>query len=158
MATKRPDRSRKRWLLLLLVAGVALVRRPRAAARKGGASAPAMDAASAVQASEPAMTGAAALAHPALWPEPKAGEQPRAYSHSYGKEAQRKPPAHRLLVLAWVAVGVIIAGAVLLGFGIAFSLWPLAVAGVVVGLVGGGVAIKSRITQDVAEGTSPSGY
>lgn len=95
------------------------------------------------------------LPRPALWPEPRPGEQPRPFD-GLAEEPKSGGGPHGMGG-AWVAVAVMIAGAVLIAIAIVLvNLW-WAVAGIVVGLAGAGLAVRSRILSDVTLGQHPGG-
>jgi hypothetical protein len=94
----------------------------------------------------------AALARPALWPQPHAGAQPHAFDGQADEEpGVRPPPRGRRLRLLWLAVVVMLAGAALVGVGIAVGSWWPIVAGVLVGLVGSVLGLRLGILESVSE-------
>ncbi len=56
--------------------------------------------------------------------------------------------AHKHKVTSWVTVALIVLASVLLGFAMVFQSIPLAVVGVVLGVVGAGFGISGRILDD----------
>ena len=89
----------------------------------------------------------ASLPRPALWPDPPAGQPARAYSRLEQPSTAPVPPGSWRS--AWLAVGLLVLAAALVG--VAFvvqSLWPAVVA-VLVGIAGAVVAWKARLMETV---------
>lgn len=104
-----------------------------------------------------AMPSASALPRPALWPQPRPGEQPTAFRGRADAGHTGEAAARRKLPLAWTAVAGIIVAAVLLGLSLVLHNLGLGVAGAVLGLLGAALARKVRILADVSTGQSPEG-
>ena len=86
----------------------------------------------------------AGLPRPALWPAPPAGAQPAPVT---GRETGSDEDARSRFRAAYLAVGLMCAGLILLAVAAISQLWWVAAAGVVVGAVGAIRAIKARILQ-----------
>ena len=85
------------------------------------------------------------LPRPAMWP-PGATDTP--FSTVEDDTAPPETPGRGRL--AWVAVGLVVVGVVLLGLAVALTSWVPAVAGVVLGLAGMVLAYRARIFEDVS--------
>lgn len=94
----------------------------------------------------------ASLPRPALWPR---GARDAPFRGA--AEDTATPPGPGRRKVAWVAVALMLVGAVCLGAAVAFRSWLPAGVGVVVGLVGVVVAWRVRIMQDVSISDSPHG-
>lgn len=84
----------------------------------------------------------AELPRPALWPAPPAGAQPAPVT---GREMGSDEDARSRFGAAYLAVGLMCAGLLLLAVAAISRLWWIAVVGLVVGAAGSALAIKSRI-------------
>jgi hypothetical protein len=85
------------------------------------------------------------LPRPEMWP---AGATDTPFTGIEDQEPDDSAPARPHL--AWVAVGLMIAGAVLVGLAVALRSWVPLVAGVVVGVTGLVLALRAKIFQDVS--------
>lgn len=84
------------------------------------------------------------LPRPALWPRGAT----RPFSGRRDGTAER--PSRGQQVGAWVGTALMVLGVVLLGLALVLPSWPAAAAGLAVGVVGVGVAVRSRILEDVS--------
>lgn len=87
------------------------------------------------------------LPRPKLYAEPSYGEQPQAFA---GRAEDDAPPETQSKTGAYVAVGLMIVGLILVGVFVATTSWPLLVLGLVVGAVGAALAWKVHIMRDVS--------
>ncbi len=87
-----------------------------------------------------------------MWPR-GTGEQP----FRGAERDTATPPSAGRRRLAFVAVAVMVVGALLVGLAVVMTTWWPAVAGVVVGLAGAVLAVRVRILQDVSVSDSPTG-
>ena len=92
------------------------------------------------------------LPRPRLWPT-GAGEAPFVGA----EEDTATPPSSGRRRLAWVAVALMVLGVLLVGLAVVVTSWLPLVAGVVVGLVGCGLAWRAQIMEDVTVSDSPHG-
>jgi hypothetical protein len=83
------------------------------------------------------------LPRPEMWPVGATDQPFRGIEDEPDEDAPSRPH------LAWVAVGLMVAGAVLVGLAVVLQSWVPLAAGVVVGLVGLVLALRARIFQDV---------
>jgi hypothetical protein len=97
----------------------------------------------------------AQLPRPEMWPEPPAGQQPRPIT-GRAEPGEADAIAHRRLPIAWLGVAVLCAAAILLGLAVAMQTWLLAVIGVLVGAVGAGLTLASRIMEAATIGQNPT--
>ena len=88
------------------------------------------------------------LTQPVLWPEPGPDGVPRPYTRR--AEPDAPPPDRRRQLLAWTAVGVIIAGVIVLAFALVLHSWAVTGVGLLLAGGGGVVAIRARILTDVS--------
>jgi len=96
-----------------------------------------------------------ALPRPALWSPPAPGSQARAFS---GLEEDSATPVSREgWRSAWLAVGLMLVGAVLLGIAFVTRAPVVAVLAVLVGGAGAVLAWKFKIMEDVSVEDSPTG-
>lgn len=93
---------------------------------------------------------------PVLWPEPAPGQRPRAFTH-VAEARHSETAARRKLPLAWAAVATLIVAALVLGAAVLLLSWPIAAAGIALGVFGSVVAVRSHILADVSLGQSPEG-
>lgn len=92
----------------------------------------------------------AGLPRPAMWP---AGAERQPFDDIEEDTETPAGPGRRSAV--WLAVGLMVAGAVLVGLAVVMMAWPPAVAGVLVGGVGAVLALRARIMEDVSVSDSP---
>ena len=95
----------------------------------------------------------ASLPRPALWAEPKPGEQPVAVRGKADENADAR--AH--VTQAYVGVGLMCLGLVLLAVAAVVRAWPPAVLGLVVGAVGVAVALRARVMEAATVGEEVRG-
>ena len=93
------------------------------------------------------------LPRPELWPEPPAGQQPLPVSGRQ-EPGEKEEIAHRRLPIAWTGIALMSLAAILLGVAVGRQSWLLAVVGVLIGAVGGGLALASRIMDAATVGQS----
>lgn len=87
------------------------------------------------------------LPRPALWPAPPTGQQARAFSGLEDESATPVPTGSWRS--AWLAVGLLVLGAVLLGVALVTQLPVVALVAVLVGGAGAVLAWKARIMETV---------
>ena len=92
------------------------------------------------------------LPRPALWP---AGTTETPFRGAEDDTATPPSPARRKV--SYAGVGLLIVAVVLIGLAVVLTSWPLLVAGLVLGALGGGVALKAGIMNDVSVSDSPHG-
>ena len=97
----------------------------------------------------------AALPRPALWPAPPPGQPARAFD-GLAEERARAVTRDRWRS-SWLAVGLMLVGAVLVGLALALQVLLVGVAGVLVGGSGVALAWKVRLMEDVSVEDSPTG-
>jgi hypothetical protein len=95
----------------------------------------------------------AELPRPVLWPKPAAGEQP-VPMHGREEGGPEEEIAKRRLPLAWTAIGILVVTAIVLGVAVGRHSLILLGIGVVLGVIGGGLALKSRIMEAATVGQS----
>ena len=88
----------------------------------------------------------ATLPRPKLYANPPAGQQPQAFHGRADEQASGRPGK----ASAFVAVGLMILGVILVGLFVATVQWPLLVLGLLVGAGGAVLAVKVRIMEDVS--------
>jgi hypothetical protein len=93
------------------------------------------------------------LPKPVLWPEPAPGEQP-VPMHGREQGGPEEEIAKRRLPLAWTAIGILVVAVVLLGVAVGRHSLILLGTGVVIGVIGGALALKSRIMEAATVGQS----
>jgi hypothetical protein len=96
------------------------------------------------------------VTRPQLWPDSPPGRQPRAFDRLQAEEGPLRAPK-RMRVRSWIAVGLMLLGAVLLALAVALPTWWLVPPAAVVGLGGAVLALKSQIFAAVNTGQSPTG-
>lgn len=96
------------------------------------------------------------LPRPEMWPEPPVGQQPLPVTGRM-KPGEEEAVARRRLPIAWTGIALLSLAAVLLGLAVGRQSWLLAVLGVVVGAVGAGLALASRILHAATVGQSVRG-
>ena len=97
---------------------------------------------------------------PALWAVPASGGQPRPFvtrADAQRSNESEQETARAKLPFAWAAVGLIIAGAALLGLATVGQSWPLAAAGLLVAVLGAALGVRVRVLSDVSLGQRPEG-
>jgi hypothetical protein len=93
------------------------------------------------------------LPAPVMWPEPSRGEQPVPI-HGRDEGSPKEEIAQRRLPLAWTGVGLMIVALVVLGFSVGRQSPILLAIGLVIGAIGGAIALKSRIMDGATVGQS----
>jgi CHASE2 domain-containing sensor protein len=92
-----------------------------------------------------------ALRRPKLWAPPRPGEPPRGFTGLVGGSS----PSRRQRQRAWLAVGVMLAGVVLVAFGVALWTWTYVAVGAAAGAAGALLSWRARIMEDVSTSDDP---
>lgn len=92
------------------------------------------------------------LPHPEMWPDGDVGRPFRGVA----EDSPSKVPSGRRK-LAYLAVAIVIVGALFVAFAIVTTSWTWCIVGVVVGAVGVVLALRSRIMEGVSVTDSPRG-
>jgi hypothetical protein len=95
----------------------------------------------------------AELPRPVLWPDPPSGEQPVPI-HGRDEGGPQEEIAQRRLPMAWAGVGTMVVALVILGLAVGRQSLVLLAIGLVLGTIGGGLALKSRILDGATVGQS----
>lgn len=95
------------------------------------------------------------VSRPRLWPEPAPGEQPRAFDRLQSEEGPFRAPA-TLRRRSYIAVALLVLGAVCIAAAVVVPSWWLVPPGVLIGLAGAVLALRSRIFTAVTVGQSPT--
>lgn len=95
------------------------------------------------------------LPHPVMWPEPPRGAQPVPIS-GRDKGGPEEEIAKRREPMAWAGIAALVVAVVLLGFAVGRQSLILLAIGVVLGAVGGVLALKARIMDGATVGQSVS--
>lgn len=144
----RPVRSRSRLrpfvVLTLVLLAVAVLRRRRATTAGQTAEPLTLGPVGEAPLPEPSL-----LPRPVLWPDPLPGSQPRGFASQEDPRPGRREPSRARVVRTWGAVAAMVLGAALVGLAVVLTNWLLVVAGVVVGLAGAVVALRSGVLEDV---------
>jgi hypothetical protein len=96
------------------------------------------------------------LPRPEMWSKPTAGAQPVPI-HGRDTGGEREKIAERRLPMAWAGIAACVAAAILLGLAVGRLSWLFAIAGLVLGTVGGLVVLKSRLMDAATVGQSDKG-
>jgi hypothetical protein len=100
-----------------------------------------------------ALRDPAELPRPVMWSKPAPGAQPVPISGREEK-GEKEEIAERRLPFAWAGIGVLVVAVIVLGFAVGAQSRLLLVLGLVLGAVGGGIVLKSRLMDAATVGQS----